>query len=80
MPELKWQVCSDAERLEGLLKFGVPPAFAASLVEMTASIHDGAFYRGYLSQKLSPTGKVKLEDFLNEFAAAFKQGNVAQHG
>jgi len=80
MPGLKWEVVSDAQRLEGLLKFGVPPAFAASLVEMTASIHRGAFYEGYHRLQLAPTGKVKLEDFLVEFAAAFKQGNVAEHG
>lgn len=80
IPGLKWEVVSDEERLQGLLKFGVPPAFAASLVEMTACIRSGDFYRGYHSQKLSPTGKVKLEDFLVEYAAAFKQGNVAEHG
>lgn len=80
MPDLKWTVCSDAQRLEELQKFGVPPAFAASLVEMTACIHSGAFYRDYRAQKLVPTGKVKLEDFLQEFAAAFKKEKVAQHG
>jgi hypothetical protein len=80
MPDLKWTVCSDAQRLEELQKFGVPPAFAAGLVEMTACIHSGAFYGDYRVQKLVPAGKVKLEDFLQEFAAAFKQENVAQHG
>jgi uncharacterized protein YbjT (DUF2867 family) len=80
IPELKWTVCSDAERLEAMLQYGMPPAFAASLVEMTACIHSGDFYRDYRAQKLAPTGKVKLEDFIGEFAAAFKQDNVAQHG
>ena len=80
MPGLKWIICSDTQRLEELEKFGVPPVFAAGLVEMTANIHSGAFYEDYYTQKLAPTGKVKLEDFLREFAAAFKQGNVAQHG
>jgi uncharacterized protein YbjT (DUF2867 family) len=80
MPGLKWEVCSDAQRMEGLQKFGMPPAFAASLVEMNASIHGGVFYGDYHRQRLAPTGKVKLEDFLAGFAAAFKQGNVAQHG
>lgn len=80
MPDLQWTVCSDAQRLADLQRFGVPPAFAASLVEMTACIHSGAFYRDYRLQKLAPTGRVKLEDFLREFAAAFKQENVTQHG
>jgi uncharacterized protein YbjT (DUF2867 family) len=73
-PGLKWELCSDAQRLEELEKFGVPPAFAESLVEMSASVHAGALYRQYSSLGLSPTGKVKLGDFLPEFAAAFKQG------
>ena len=79
-PELKWEVCSYAQRLEGLQKFGVPPAFAESLVEMNASVHSGALYRQYTSLGLSPTGKVKLGDFLIELAAAFKQGDVASAG
>jgi len=70
-PGLKWEVCSYAERLEGLQKFGVPPAFAESLVEMNASVHTGALYRQYISLGLPPTGKVKLSDFLTEFAASF---------
>ena len=80
VPDLKWTVCTDAQRLEQLGKFGVPPVFASSLVEMTASIHSGAFYGDYHAQKPVRSGKVKLEDFLGEFAAAFKQENVAQHG
>jgi hypothetical protein len=80
MPDLKWTIVSDTERLGAMTQFGVPPAFAASLVEMNASIHNGSFYGHYASQKLSPTGKIKLEDFLKEFAAAFKQGTSAQHG
>ncbi|HEV2482225.1 MAG TPA: NAD(P)H-binding protein [Puia sp.] len=79
-PGLKWEVCSYAQRLEALQKFGVPPAFAESLVEMNASVHAGTLYRQYISLALPPTGKVRLEDFLIEFAAAYKQGNVAQHG
>jgi uncharacterized protein YbjT (DUF2867 family) len=80
MPDLKWMVCSDEERLEELAKFGVPPAFAAGLVELTANIHSGVFYRDYHAHKIRPAGSVKLEDFVREFAAAFKQENVAQHG
>ena len=80
IPELKWTVCGDAERLEAMLKYGIPPAFAASLVEMGACIHSGDFYRDFYAQKPALQGKVKLEDFADEFAAAFKQDNVPQHG
>lgn len=79
-PGLKWEVCSYAQRLETLQKFGMPPAFAESLVEMSASVHNGALYGEFLSLGLAPTGKVKLGDFLKEFAAAFKQGDLAHHG
>lgn len=73
IPDLRWKLCSDAQKLETLTKYGVAPALAAILVEMRAGIHNGAIYGDYLSQDLAPTGKVTLEQFAVEFAAAFKK-------
>jgi len=73
-PDLKWEVCTDEQMLEGLQKAGVRPPIAASLVEMYACVHSGAFAEDYERHKPIPPGKVKLEDFVQEFATAFQQG------
>lgn len=73
-PDLKWEVCTDQQMLEGLQKAGMRPAIAVSLVEMYACVHSGAFAEDYEQHKPIPLGKVKLEDFVQEFAAAFQQG------
>ena len=49
----------------------MPAPIAALFVEMGASIHSGASQRDYELHKPMVMGKVKLEDFAKEFAAAF---------
>ncbi|PSL23384.1 NAD(P)H-binding protein [Chitinophaga ginsengisoli] len=72
-PDLRWEVCTDEEMQDGLEKAGVRPPVAASLVEMYACVHSGAFAEDYEQHKPIPLGKVKLEDFVKEFAAVFNQ-------
>ncbi len=59
---------------EGLEKSGMPAHIAANFVEMGASIHSGALREDYELHKPIAMGKLKLEDFAKEFAAAFKKG------
>ena len=59
---------ADAEKME---KKGMPPHIAAKSVELGASIHSGALREDYDLHKPTEMGKVKLEDFAKEFAAAF---------
>ncbi|MCF6406429.1 NAD(P)H-binding protein [Chitinophaga filiformis] len=73
-PDLKWEICSNEQMLDGLQRAGVRPPVAESLVGMYACLHNGAFTEDYEQHKPISLGKVKLEDFLKEFAAAFKQG------
>lgn len=73
-PDLKWEICTDKEMQDSLEKAGVRPPVAASLVEMYACVHNGAFAEDYERHKPVPLGKVKLENFVKEFAAAFNQG------
>ncbi len=72
-PDLKWELCTDAQMLEDLERNGVKPNFAASLVELYHSVHSGAFIEDYEQNKPITMGKIKLEDFAKDFAAAFKQ-------
>ena len=70
-PDLQWVVISDAQMQEGLEASGMPEHLAASLTELYSSLHRGRLRQSYDRANASITGKVKLEDFAKEFAAAF---------
>lgn len=72
-PDLKWEVCSNTQMQEDLEKNGVTPHIAACLVEMYDCLHSGAFAEDYRLHQPITMGKVKLEDFVKEFAATFNQ-------
>lgn len=70
-PDLKWVLISDDEMLNGLVAAGLNPRIAAGLVEMYGALHSGLLAEDYHRHKPPVLGKVKLEDFAREFAAAF---------
>ncbi len=70
-PGLKWIVIPDEQLLNGMLATGMNPGVAKGLVEMNASRRNGILYEDYYLNK-PILGKVKMEDFAKEFAAAFK--------
>ena len=71
-PDLQWIVISDEETQSGLEAIGMNPRIAAGLVEMYKSLHSGLLAEDYERHKPKVLGKVKLEDFAQEFAAAFQ--------
>jgi uncharacterized protein YbjT (DUF2867 family) len=70
-PDLKWVTCTNEQMQAGLEQKGMPAQIAANFVEMGASIHSGALRQDYDLHQPIAMGKVKLEDFAKEFAAAF---------
>ncbi|MCF0050535.1 NAD(P)H-binding protein [Dyadobacter sp. LJ53] len=70
-PDLKWVIAPDAQVQSALEGMGMNPKIAAGLVEMYGSLHNGVLAEDYLRHK-PVMGKVKLEDFAIEFAAAFQ--------
>jgi len=70
-PDLKWIVISDEETQKGLEAVGMNPKVAAGLVEMYAGLHNGSLGEDFERHKPEVFGKVKLEDFAKEFAAAY---------
>jgi len=72
-PDLKWTIVSDGEVQSGLESVGMQPSIAAGLVDMYASARSGKFWEDYEQHKPQVMGKVKLEDFAKDFAAAFNQ-------
>jgi len=72
-PDLKWLTISDAQTQADAEKNGMPANFAAKWVELNAAIHHGLLREDYDLHRHASMGKVKLEDFAQDFAAAFNQ-------
>jgi len=72
-PDLKWTIVTDEQARSGLEAAGMNPKIAAGMVEMYAGFHSGLLSEDYYLHKPKVLGKVKLEDFAKEFAAAFTQ-------
>lgn len=69
-PDLKWLVISDEQFLNGLITAGFNSKDANGITEMNANRRGGVLYEDYYRNK--PTlGKVKLTDFMKEFADGF---------
>ena len=69
-PDLKWQVISDEQKLNGMIASGMNPQIAKGLIEMNEGRRNGVLYEDYNLNR--PTlGKVKLTDFGKEFAHVF---------
>jgi uncharacterized protein YbjT (DUF2867 family) len=69
-PDLRWVAFTDEQMRDNLLKNGLPPSTAADVVDIYASMSSGALAEDYEQHKPA-LGKVKLENFAKEFAAAF---------
>ncbi len=70
-PDLKWVTFTDKQTQSAMEEKGMPPHIAANFVELGASIHSGALREDYDLHQPTVMGKVKLQDFAKEFAAAF---------
>ena len=71
-PWLKWVLLSDKEMLQGLKIAKVPEKLAETLVEMQGAMHSGRTLENFHRNK-PKMGKVKLVDFVKEFATVYHQ-------
>lgn len=72
MPELKWVVVSDERMRSYYDAWGLRPAFADRLIELSVAIRTGRLAADFYGHKPA-LGKVKLKDYAPAFAAAFGQ-------
>ena len=69
-PDLKWLTFTNEQSKAGMEKNGIAPHLVSNFIEMGAATHSGALRENY--EKHKPVmGKMKLEDFAKEFAAAY---------
>jgi uncharacterized protein YbjT (DUF2867 family) len=70
-PELPWVEFTDEEALQGMIQAGLPEVMAQSYVEMGDATRSRKLYEHYFNNKPASFGKIKLEDFAQEFKQAF---------
>ncbi len=72
-PNLEWKIVPGEQLLEGWLKAGMNAWMAKGFIEMQAAQGDGSLYKDFYRHK-PVLGKVKLQDFAEEFANVFNSG------
>jgi len=72
-PDLKWELITDEETLNGLIAVGIQPKIAQGLVEMYAALYSGLLGEDYYKNRPAVLGKTKLADYAKEFAVIFNQ-------
>ncbi|GAB4029981.1 NAD(P)H-binding protein [Spirosoma gilvum] len=72
-PDLQWLMLTTEQMKDGMEKGGMPAHVITNFVELGTTLHSGALLEDYNRHK--PTlGKVKLEDFAQEFASLWLKG------
>lgn len=69
-PDLQWNLITDEEEKQSLLKHGVPEHMANAVTDLYKCIHNGTLGQDYENHN-PEMGKTKLKDFAKEFAAAY---------
>jgi uncharacterized protein YbjT (DUF2867 family) len=69
-PDLRWVAFTDEQMQANLLQNGLPASTAADIADIYTSMSNGTLAEDYERHKPA-LGKVKLEEFAQEFAAAF---------
>ncbi|WP_207534189.1 NAD(P)H-binding protein [Desertivirga arenae] len=73
-PELPWIAFTDEESYNGMLGAGLPEEMAKKYVEMGSAMRSGKMFEDFLRNRPQTFGKIKLEDFAKDFAAAYNAG------
>lgn len=72
-PDLKWIIIPSEQMQSGLEAAGMQPGIASGMVEMYAAAHSGLLEEDYYRNRPAVMGKVKMTDFVREFAAVYHQ-------
>jgi uncharacterized protein YbjT (DUF2867 family) len=69
-PDIPWIVFSDEQSLEGMKQAGLTETMAEGYTTMGRALREGKMQEDYWKNR-PELGKIKLNDFVNEFAAVF---------
>ena len=71
--DLQWKTFTDEQLQTAMEARGMSASTAATMVELGAATHSGLLREDYDLHKPTQIGKVKIEDFAKDFAAAFNK-------
>jgi uncharacterized protein YbjT (DUF2867 family) len=71
-PGIPWVEFTDEQAMDGMLQAGLPETIAKGYVDMGAALRKNEMEADYWNHKPQQLGKIKLEDFAQEFAAAYQ--------
>ncbi|QNN40204.1 NAD(P)H-binding protein [Pedobacter roseus] len=69
--DLPWIEFEDTQAYEGMVGAGLSPEMARNYVEMGTAIRTEVLWEDYEAKKVTPIGKIKLEDFAMQFATVY---------
>ncbi len=69
--DLPWIEFEDTQAYEGMVGAGLSPEMARNYVEMGTAIRTEVLWEDYEAKKVTPIGKIKLEDFATQFATVY---------
>lgn len=72
-PGIPWISFTDEQALSGMQQAGLTPSLSSAYTIMGKAIREGAMQNDYWKNHPSKLGKIKLEDFAIQFAAAYEQ-------
>lgn len=70
-PELPWVEFTDEQSLQGMTQAGIPEEIAKLYTEMGTGLRNGKIANDFITNNYSIDGKIKLEDFAQQFASSF---------
>lgn len=71
-PGIPWVTFTDEQAHAGMLQMGLPATIADGYTQMGKALREGEMQKDYWVHHPATLGKMKLEDFAEQFAAAFK--------
>jgi uncharacterized protein YbjT (DUF2867 family) len=72
-PELSWTAIPDEQLKQGMLSAGMSAELVGLIVEMGQGVQNGVIMKDFFSADGNVTGKVKLEEFAEEFKSRYTQ-------
>ncbi len=72
-PELTWTAVPDEQLKQGMLSAGMSAELVGLIVEMGQGVQNGLIMNDFFSTEGNVTGKVKLEQFAEEFKSRYVQ-------
>ncbi|MFD0793090.1 NmrA family NAD(P)-binding protein [Mucilaginibacter litoreus] len=72
-PELTWTNIPDEQLKQGMLSAGLPPELVGLITEMGQGVRAGIITKDFFDTGAPVTGHIKLEQFAEEFKAAYQK-------